>query len=66
MKLVTEEDVLRYQARVEDWIRAETVQLNELLRTHVQLALESGTDPARVLALLRNVRRAVLEPREAA
>lgn len=44
------------------WCRIETRRLQELLRLHVDLALESGTDAERVIAFLDRVREAVLNP----
>lgn len=43
------------------WCRIESYQLADLLRTHVRLALETGTDLGRVKRLLEKVRRATLD-----
>lgn len=43
------------------WAKTEVGRLQELLELHVKLALETGTDPARVLALLERVRAAILD-----
>lgn len=48
------------------WISTEVHRLRELLQTHVQLALETKTDPARVIKQLKRVRAAILDTREAA
>lgn len=52
--------------RRENEIRGEVCELAELLRTHIDLALSTGTDMARIAALLQRVRRAVLDLREVA
>lgn len=44
-------------------VRAESERLAEALLMHVRMAISSGTDPARVLAYLVDVRDAVLMPR---
>lgn len=60
------------EERSEFWtqfaLRQEVRRIAELLETHVDLGLETGTDPKHIRALLREVRRAVLQvlPREAA
>lgn len=46
------------------WIRAELLRLRELLESHVGLALETGTEPARIVRMLKRVRAAVLDTRE--
>ena len=43
------------------WCRVEAYQLAEMLKTHVRLANESGTDVNRIKRLLENVRRATLD-----
>lgn len=43
------------------WAKSEVGRLQELLELHVRLALETGTDSARVLALLERVRAAILD-----
>lgn len=46
------------------WIRAELLRLRELLESHVGLALETGTEPARIVRMLKRVRASVLDTRE--
>jgi len=60
----------RQQGAADFWarwpLRRELREITELLETHVELGLETGTDPKHIRALLREVRRAVLQvlPRE--
>ena len=66
--ITTTEDAEAFWRRLETenprwWIRVEVHRLQRLLETHVMLALESGTDAARVVALLKEVRIAVLVPK---
>lgn len=68
MRLLDPAQEEAFWARVEKeaptlWIRTETYRLCELLRMHVQLALETGTETERIQTLLKNVRRAVLDAR---
>ncbi len=43
------------------WCRVEAYRLGDLLKTHVTMALETGTDLRRVMKLLENVRSATLD-----
>ena len=45
-------------------LREEVARLVELLHEHVDLAIETGTEPARIQSLLRNVRTAVLTTKQ--
>ena len=71
MRQFTKQDEERAMALLETeaphyWVRVEAKLLGELLATYCALAMESGTEPEKVISYLRQVRHTILNAKKEA